>query len=120
MGAAGLRAAGDLGIVADGRHPRKESTMLTLTENAASAVKGLTTRIPDTHEGGLRIRNTDAQDASFELALVPAPDAEDAIVEVEGARVFVDPVVVDALDDRVLDATVAEDGSIRFALGVQD
>ncbi|MEN2740274.1 Fe-S cluster assembly protein HesB [Microbacterium sp. X-17] len=93
--------------------------MLTLTENAASAVKGLITRIPDTDHGGLRIRNTDAQDASFELALVPEPNDEDTVIEVDGARVFVDPVVVDALDDRVLDAKVAEDGSIRFALGVQ-
>lgn len=93
--------------------------MLTLTENAATAVKGLTTRIPDPEAGGLRIRNTDAAEASFELTLVPAPNSEDAVVEVDGARVFVDPVVVDALENRILDARIDEDGSVRFALGVQ-
>ncbi len=93
--------------------------MLTLTENAASAVKGLTTRIPDTEQGGLRIRNTDAPEASFELTLAPAPEAEDEVVEVHGARVFVDPVIADVLDNRILDAKVAEDGSVKFALGTR-
>jgi len=94
--------------------------MLTLTENAASAVKGLTTRIPDTESGGLRIRDTNAPEANFELTLVAAPEADDSVVEVDGARVYVDHAAAEALDDRILDAKVAEDGSVRFALGVQD
>jgi iron-sulfur cluster assembly protein len=114
-----LQLAAVLGIVARTQKSTEGEHMLTLTENAASAVKGLTTRIPDTEDGGLRIRNTDAPNASFELTLVPAPEAEDSVVEFEGARVFVDPVVADVLDNRILDATVGEDGGVRFALGVQ-
>ncbi|MBA8815681.1 Fe-S cluster assembly iron-binding protein IscA [Microbacterium halimionae] len=91
--------------------------MLTLTENAASAVKNITAQIP-TETGGLRIRDTGAENSGFELALVQAPEETDAVVETDGARVFVDEVAKVALDDRILDAEVSEDGSVRFALGV--
>lgn len=92
--------------------------MLTLTENAASAVKTISSQIP-AEGGGLRIRDTGA-DTGFELALAPEPEQGDAVVETQGARVFVDSAASDALDDRVLDAEVGIDGSVRFALGVRD
>ncbi len=94
--------------------------MLTLTENAATAVKGLTDQTSDARTGGLRIRNAQAEDTSFELTLVPGPNEEDTVVEIDGARVFIDPTVADVLETRILDARVADDGSVRFALGQQD
>ncbi|MCR2784129.1 MULTISPECIES: Fe-S cluster assembly protein HesB [unclassified Microbacterium] len=92
--------------------------MLTLTENAASAVKTLTSQIP-TEDGGLRIREADQAEAGFELALAPSPEPDDAVIETGGARVFVEQAATVPLDDRVLDAQVGEDGSLSFALGVR-
>jgi len=89
--------------------------MLTLTENATTAVKNLAAQIPvDT--GGLRISEAVAPDTGYALTLATAPEPDDTVVENEGARVFVDPVATVQLDDRVLDARVAEDGSVGFAL----
>ena len=48
-----------------------------------------------------------------------APEPDDTVVETEGARVFVDPVASVALNDRVLDARVSDDGSVGFALAQQ-
>jgi Fe-S cluster assembly iron-binding protein IscA len=91
--------------------------MLTLTDNAATAVKTISSQIP-TEGGGLRIRDT-GPDTGFELALATTPEHGDAVVETDGARVFVDPAATDALDERILDAEVGDDGSVRFALGVR-
>ena len=91
--------------------------MLTLTDTAASAVKTISAQIP-TEGGGLRIRDT-GPETGFELALASSPEAGDAVVETDGARVFVDPSASIMLDDRILDAEVAEDGSVRFALGTR-
>ncbi len=88
--------------------------MLTLTENAATAVKTISAQIP-TDTGGLRIRDTGPA-TGFELALVSEPQPTDTLVEASGARVYVDEVANFALADRVLDAEVGEDGSVRFAL----
>jgi hypothetical protein len=41
------------------------------------------------------------------------------VVEDHGARVFLTTTVADTLDDKVLDAQVGEDGSVRFAIGAQ-
>lgn len=92
--------------------------MLTLTENAASAVKNLAEQIP-TDTGGLRISEATAPDSGYALSLAPAPEQGDTVVEDGGARVFVDAATNIALDDRVLDARVAEDGSVGFALAQQ-
>ncbi len=92
--------------------------MLTLTENAATAVKTLTSQIPTT-TGGIRISDSGSPEAGFALALAEAPQEEDAVVETDGARVFVAPAAAIALDDRVLDAQTDGDGAFSFALGVR-
>ncbi|WP_394279374.1 Fe-S cluster assembly protein HesB [Microbacterium sp.] len=92
--------------------------MLTLTENATSAVKNLASQIP-TETGGLRISEAEAPNEGYALSLAPAPEQGDTVVENNGARVFVDESANIALGDRVLDARVAEDGSVGFALAQQ-
>jgi iron-sulfur cluster assembly protein len=92
--------------------------MLTLTENATIAVKSLTEQIPTT-TGGLRISEAASPDQGYALNLASAPESDDTVVENDGARVFVDPVATVALDNRVLDARVGEDGSVGFALAEQ-
>ncbi|GLJ79693.1 MULTISPECIES: HesB/IscA family protein [Microbacterium] len=92
--------------------------MLTLTENAATAVKNLTAQIP-AEAGGVRIADTGSPETGFALSLAEAPQSEDAVVEADGARVFVDPAAALALDESVLDAQVDGEGAISFALGVR-
>ncbi|WP_434810113.1 HesB/IscA family protein [Microbacterium sp. bgisy189] len=92
--------------------------MLTLTENATSAVKNLASQIP-TETGGLRISEAAAPETGYALSLAPSPEPQDQVVETDGARVFVDEAAAVALDDRVLDARVGEDGSVGFALAQQ-
>ncbi|KAA9085412.1 HesB/IscA family protein [Microbacterium radiodurans] len=92
--------------------------MLTLTENAATAVKNLTAQIPaDT--GGIRISDSGSPETGFALSLAEAPHEADSVVEADGARIFVDQAAAVALDDRVLDAQVDSEGGVSFALGVR-
>lgn len=93
--------------------------MLTLTDTAAEAVKTIVSRVPNVpNEGGVRIRDTGGE-SGFELSVAPAPEATDSVVTEAGAHVFLDPTAAAALDDRVLDAELAQDGSVRFAIATQ-
>ncbi|GAA0501696.1 Fe-S cluster assembly protein HesB [Microbacterium aurantiacum] len=92
--------------------------MLTMTDTAAEAVKTIVSRVPEAGDGGVRIRDTGAQNG-FELSVAPAPEPQDTVVVTDGARVFLDEAANTALDDRVLDAELGQDGSVRFALGSQ-
>jgi Fe-S cluster assembly iron-binding protein IscA len=56
---------------------------------------------------------------ALDLALVDTPDDADQVVSDEGATVFVDSQLGDLLDDKVLDAQVA-DGQVAFALREED
>lgn len=93
--------------------------MLTLTQTAAEAVEELVARVPLAEDGGVRIRDTGGP-AGFELSVVPTPDPQDTVVVEGGARVYLDHTAAAALDDRVLDAELSNDGAVRFALGTQD
>lgn len=92
--------------------------MLTLTENAATAVKGIMAQNAGADEAGLRIAGADDPRAGFALT-VATPQATDEVVETSGARVFLDPTASAALTDRVLDATVDDQGGVRFELAEQ-
>jgi len=93
--------------------------MLTMTDTAAEAVKAIVSRVPNVpDEGGVRIRDTGTTEG-FELTVAPAPEATDTVVETSGAHVFLDVTAAAALDDRILDAELAQDGSVRFALSVR-
>ena len=79
--------------------------MLTLTENATTAVKDLAANLPaDT--GGLRISEAADPQAGYALSLADGPERGDTVVENDGARVYVDPAATVQLDDRVLDAQI--------------
>ena len=51
--------------------------------------------------------------------MAPAPEPDDTVVVTEGARVFLDTAASLALNDRVLDAQLEQDGTVRFALAAQ-
>ncbi len=94
--------------------------MLTLTEDAQNIVKTITSQSPGADEGGLRIASANPDNSDFSLTVAPAPEPEDQVVESSGARVFLEENAAAALSDKVLDAQVDEQGSVRFGLGNQE
>jgi iron-sulfur cluster assembly protein len=92
--------------------------VLTLTPTAAEVVRTLVEQSPAPESGGLRIAaSTDdgGESVELELALVEEPDALDETIEQEGATVYLDPDAAELLDDKLLDARVADD-HVTFVL----
>ncbi|MDP4506889.1 Fe-S cluster assembly protein HesB [Nonomuraea sp. NBC_00507] len=88
--------------------------MLTLTANAAQAIRDLTASAPETAQSGIRISSQGEGASSLTLSLATAPEPADAIVEAEGARVYLDPVAATVLEDKSLDAGADDQGSVSF------
>jgi len=96
--------------------------MLVLTTAAAEVVKSVTTT-PEMPDGtGLRIiSETSNPETAPELRMTtaPAPDANDQVLEGDGARLFVDPAAAAYLDDKIIDATIDEQGVPHLTLAMQ-
>lgn len=92
--------------------------MLTLTDNARTAVQDIAERAGLPEQGGLRIAQSPTKDGSFELSLVAEPPAGDNVVETEGARVYVEPETSAVLADQQLDAVQSPEGP-GFLLAAQ-
>lgn len=92
--------------------------MLTLTDTAQAAVRDLTAQAGLPAEGGMRIATTEKDD-QLELTLVPAPQPADAVIEDDGARVFVAEDTAPLLSGHALDAGATEQG-VGFALRPQE
>ena len=94
--------------------------MLTLTDNATAIVNPLVSRQTDATDAGLRIHSTPTAgpDGGARLAVLVTPDPEpdDRVVEVAGTRLFLDEAAAAALDEKVLDAGVDDEGSVSFAV----
>jgi Fe-S cluster assembly iron-binding protein IscA len=108
------------GRVGQGRSsPAKEvRNVLMLTPTAAEVVRNLVEQSAAPESGGLRIAaNGSAESGSveLELSLVEQPEALDETVEQSGATVYLDPGAAELLDDKLLDAQVAED-HVTFVL----
>jgi len=92
--------------------------MLTLTENARGAIRGLTARNRVPQGAGVRIASGDDQPngtgAALSLAVTPAPEPADQVLDDEGARVFLDAAAAQILGEQVLDAWVDETQQVRF------
>jgi Fe-S cluster assembly iron-binding protein IscA len=92
--------------------------VLTLTENASTVVKTLVDQSGG-NEAGLRI-SQDAPDSPA-LHVIPseAPQPGDQVVEEDGARVFLEEVAAETLDDKILDAQVDDRGGVQFTIASQ-
>ena|SRR6266566_6745611 len=89
--------------------------MLTLTDSAVSAIRGLTSQPELPVETGLRIVAHGDGVPSFQVALAEGPVAGDEVVEEDdGARVFLEPAAAAVLDSKSLDAQVNEQGQVSF------
>ncbi|MCZ2804909.1 Fe-S cluster assembly protein HesB [Modestobacter sp. VKM Ac-2983] len=89
--------------------------MLTLTPQAATAIRGILDQSETPEQGGLRIANDPtAQSLALSLAAVPAED--DQVLDQSGARVFLDEKAATVLDDKVLDAQPDPTGKVQFGI----
>jgi len=88
--------------------------VLTLTANAAQAIRDLTEAAPEPAQSGIRISSEGEGASSLTLSLATAPEPADAVVEAEGARVYLDPVAATVLDDKSLDAGADDQGAVSF------
>ena len=94
--------------------------MLTITENAEQALDAVVAAENAPEGAGVRISQgigADGQPA-IGLALAPAPEPGDAVVDDANVPVFVAAEVADLLDDKILDAQVQGE-QIAFRLGEQ-
>jgi Fe-S cluster assembly iron-binding protein IscA len=91
--------------------------MLTLTENASTAVRTLTEQagLPD-DTGGLRIAGEES--GGFGLAMVAEAVPGDDVVSADGATVYLDPSSSQALAGQCLDVEPTPQGS-SFTLSPQ-
>jgi hypothetical protein len=85
--------------------------MMQIAEGAVSALEQM---------GPLRITGEEVDD-EVELEIEPAgePVAGDIVVELRGARVFLDPVAAEALDDQTL-GVEGHDDHFHFTFDPQD
>lgn len=93
--------------------------MLTLTENASTIVKDITTQPGLADTAGLRITSDASPEPTFEVSAAEQPEPGDLVVEQDGATVYLDQAASEILDDKILDAAVDPEGRVEFALGIQ-
>lgn len=92
--------------------------MLTMTENAVTEIRNLTS-LPEAPEGGgVRIA-TDAAAGGLTLSLAATPAEDDTVLDSDGARLFLDTGANTLLDDKTLDAVADSTGQVQFALAEQ-
>lgn len=85
--------------------------MLTLTEHAQAAVKGLTEDV-EQPTAGLRIASEQDQLA---VSVVTQPQPTDVVVDAGDARVYIAQDTAPVLDDQTLDAAQTPEG-VGFTL----
>ena len=95
--------------------------MLTLTDQAVTAIRNLTARAGLPPETGLRIApEEDGTARGLALSLADAPQAGDQVIEAADVHVFVQPEASVVLEDKALDAQINEDGEVSFTLQSQN
>lgn len=92
--------------------------MLTLTENASTIISTLTDQVGAGDGTGLRI-TSESPEQGLAVTTAPAAEPGDQVLEQSGATVFLDEGAAQLLDDKVLDATVDQEGKVEFAVGQQ-
>lgn len=93
--------------------------MLTLTDNAVTAIRALTSQPEQPPDTGLRIMGEGEGMPPFQLALADTPAADDQVIEADGARVFLAAGTAEILADKSLDAEVDSEGGVAFSVGPQ-
>jgi iron-sulfur cluster assembly protein len=85
--------------------------MLTLTPDAQLAIRTLVEADP-AGQAGIRIAATESVNGEapqLGLEVTPTPEAGDAVIDDDGARVFLDETAVTLLDQETLDVAVHQE-----------
>ena len=90
--------------------------MLTLTENASTIVKTIVDQSGASEDAGLRFSQEGAQEGALAVSTAETAEPGDAVVEQNGAKVFLDETAAVALGDQVLDASVDQSGAVQFSI----
>jgi iron-sulfur cluster assembly protein len=83
--------------------------MLTLTDDARTAIQSLSATPGAPPEAGIRIAATPSPNGagpSLELGVAAAPEPGDQVMDDSGARLFLDPVAAASLENQKLDAQI--------------
>ncbi len=89
--------------------------MLTLTDNAAEAIRSVTDQPQLPAETGVRIAPQADGSGALSLSLSAGPETGDQVVETEGAKVYLAPAAATVLDNATLDA-IYDGGELTFTL----
>jgi Fe-S cluster assembly iron-binding protein IscA len=92
---------------------------LVLTKQAVDVIQTLTTGTEAPDAVGLRIASTNDGPERFKVSAASNPERGDQLVESEGARVYLEPEAAIALEDKILDAQVDDQGTVQFMLDTQ-
>jgi Fe-S cluster assembly iron-binding protein IscA len=94
--------------------------MLHITPEAGLAINKLVDAQGVGAGGGLRVEAR-AGEPDFEMSVAPIPDDTDSVVteETTGARVMLDALTADYVDDKTLDVADTVESTARFALTEQ-
>lgn len=91
--------------------------MLTLTENANTIAATIVAQQSTTPDAGLRIHTSGTEaEPRFSVTVAPTPEPGDEVVGDDEIHVFLEHAAAEALNDKVLDATVDEQGAVSFTL----
>lgn len=91
--------------------------MLTLSANAADAIRTIVAESEFDEDAGLRFSaaKVGEEEAYLSVVLAPTPVEGDEQVESGGAHVFLDPLASQMLADQELEAFVGEGGETGFS-----
>lgn len=93
--------------------------MLTMTENASTVVKTIADQSGGAQEAGIRISQDSPDSPALHVIPTDGPQPGDQVVEESGARVFLEETAAVTLDDKILDAQVADNGGVQFTIAQQ-
>ncbi len=96
--------------------------MLEISNEASDAIRGIlaSDEVPDGAAFRISAQQSTESDAQsgFAIAITEEKPPDDKVVESENVEVRLEPLAADMLDDKQLDATVA-DGEVQFRLSDQ-
>lgn len=95
--------------------------MLTVTENATTAIRELTSSV-EADDAGLRIfaqpTENGSNEATLELTLTEGPAMGDQVLDLPESKIYLEMNAAAYLEDKVLDASI-EGENVRFSIAEQ-
>jgi|NGEPerStandDraft_5_1074534.scaffolds.fasta_scaffold02802_7 iron-sulfur cluster assembly protein len=94
--------------------------MLEISSQAEEAIRGILASegVPDGATFRISAQQSPEAESSLAVSIVEEAPPEDQVVEGEDVEVRLEPAAAEILDDKQLDATVA-DGEVQFSLSAQ-